>query len=458
MKDRTASMPTIKRAALALATPIAVGVVMALSACGSSSSSSSSSAASSTGGSSSKSVFASSTSLRGQHITVLLPYTVPQSFLNQFTKQTGVTVTFDTAGWDNVKSKLIVANTASTYIADVTEFDWSFTGQFGGSGWYEPLEGGLGSALISDLGNVNKAFDTKGHTYAACYSNDYRLSMYDKKAFAAAGINQFPVTFTQLEADLNTLKQKKAAPWPMSMPLGATEGGLTPWYLLTLAMGGQLFNAENKPVFGEPNSVALKALEFEISAVKNGWVSPGSVTLDDTPALNNFNAGDAAMLFAGGPGTISTANDPSQSKIAGHVDGALIPGVNGPGSSFGLPEGLAIPVTAKHKAAALAFIKWWMEPQTEVEMYTNGQTGFLPCRVSVIDKLAKEGKLQGGPAVPAELNHIVPLFPQGAPTWYSKFDTKAQQLINAAVKGEMSPSSALQQLASYTNSVASGSF
>ncbi len=446
-------MPSNRRTALAVTAAVAIGVVLALSACGSSSSSSSSS-----GGASSKSVFSSSTPIRGQHITVLLPYQVSQSILNQFTKQSGVTVTYNTAGWDNVKSKLIVANTAGTYIADVTEFDWSFTGQFGGSGWYEPLESGLGPQLVSDLGNVNKAFDTKGHTYAACYSNDYRLSMYNTKDFAAAGLKQFPATFSELSADLNLLKQKKPAPWPMSMPLGATEGGLTPWYLLTLAMGGQLFNSQNKPVFGEPNSVALKALEFEISAVKNGWVSPGSVTLDDTPALNNFNAGDAAVLYAAGPGNIPTANDPSQSKIAGHATGALIPGINGPGSSFGLPEGLAIPVTAKHKAAALAFIKWWMEPKTQIELYTNKSIGFLPCRVSVIKTLSKEGKLEGGPAIEQELDHIVPLFPQGAPEWYSKFDTKAQQLINAAVKGEMTPSSALQQLTSYTNSVASGSF
>ncbi len=446
-------MPTSRRAVCALIATAAVGVVLLLSACGSSSSSTSSG-----GGSSSKAVFDPNASIRGQHITVLLPYQVSQSLLNQFTKQTGVTVTYNTAGWDNVKSKLIVANTAGTYIADVTEFDWSFTGQFGGSGWYEPLEAGLGSSLINDLGNVNKAFDTKGHTYAACYSNDYRMSMYNKKDFAAAGLKQFPATFTALEADLNTLKQKKPAPWPMSMPLGATEGGLTPWYLLTLAMGGQLFNSQNKPVFGEPNSVAQKALDFEISAVKNGWVSPGSVTLDDTPALNNFNAGDASLLFAAGPGNIPTANDPSQSKIAGQATGALIPGINGPGSSFGLPEGLAIPVTAHHKDAALAFIKWWMEPKTQIEMYTNKATGFLPCRVSVIKTLSKEGKLEGGPAVEQQLAHIVPLFPQGAPVWYSKFDTKAQQLINAAVKGEMSPSSALSQLQSYTNSVASGSF
>lgn len=394
--------------------------------------------------------------IRGQHITVLLPYAVPQSILNQFTQQTGVKLTYVTAGWDNVKSKLIVANTAGTYIADVTEFDWSFTGQFGGSGWYVPLESGLGSQMLSDLGNVNKAFATNGHTYAACYSNDYRLSLYNKKDFAAAGIKTWPTTFSQLDADLNTLKASHAAPYPMSLPLGATEGGLTPWYLTTLAMGGQLFDAHNKPVFGQPNSTASKALAWEIQALKKGWISPGSVTLDDTPAANNFNAGEAAILYASGPGPLATANDPSQSKIAPHAAAGLMPGINGPGSSFGLPEGLAIPVTAQHKDAALAFIKWWLEPRTQIEMYVTGSVGFLPCRLSVIKMLSKSGKLEDGPVLQAELSHIVPLFPQGAPVWYSKFDTRAQQLINAAAKGEMSPSQALSQLSSYTSSLASG--
>src|SRR5581483_8239737 len=107
MKERTSSMPTSRRAVTALMAAAAVGVVLALGACGSSSSSSSST--SSAGGSATKSVFTGP--IRGQHITVLLPYQVSQSILSQFTKQTGVTVTYNTAGWDNVKSKLIVANT-----------------------------------------------------------------------------------------------------------------------------------------------------------------------------------------------------------------------------------------------------------------------------------------------------------------------------------------------------------
>jgi multiple sugar transport system substrate-binding protein len=82
--------------------------------------------------------------------------------------------------------------------------------------------------------------------------------------------------------------------------------------------------------------------------------------------------------------------------------------------------------------------------------------GLLPCRVSVIHSLVKQGKLESGSVLESELNHVVRLFPQGAPSWYSQFDSKAQQLINAAVKGEMSPSSALQQLSSYTSSLAGG--
>jgi multiple sugar transport system substrate-binding protein len=47
-----------------------------------------------------------------------------------------------------------------------------------------------------------------------------------------------------------------------------------------------------------------------------------------------------------------------------------------------------------------------------------------------------------------ELKLVKPLFPQGAPVWYSQFSSDAQGLINAAVKGQMSVADALSQLAS----------
>ena len=49
-----------------------------------------------------------------------------------------------------------------------------------------------------------------------------------------------------------------------------------------------------------------------------------------------------------------------------------------------------------------------------------------------------------------ELPHVGPLFPQGAPIWYSQFSSDAQGLLNAAVKGQMSVADALNQLAAKT--------
>src|SRR5438477_6068435 len=370
-------------------------------------------AASCGGGSSSSSgAGGSSESIRGQTITVLVPYVMPQKLLNEFTAQTGVKVNYVRTGWDATHNKLIVANTAKEYIADVAEFDWSFTGQFSGAGWVEPLDNILPKSLLANLKNTDAAFMSGGHTYAACYSNDFRVSMYNKKMFAKAGISQFPTTFAELATDVQKLKAS-GVQYPLAVPMAATEGGVTPWYLLTLAMGGQLFDSNLKPVFQSPGSAGYKALQWEADAVKNGWVSPGSVALNDDVALNDFLAGQSAILFATGPGNLPTANDPSQSNIVGKAALGLVPGVTGPGASFGLPEGLSIPVTAKHKAAAAAFINWWEQPKNAIAIYKT--QGSLPCGVSAIQQLAASGELQGGPVLKDELSHVGPLFPQGAP-------------------------------------------
>jgi multiple sugar transport system substrate-binding protein len=418
-----------------------LAAVTALTACGSSSSGGGIPAA-------------GKTSIKGQTITVLLPYNVPKALLAQFTAETGVKVNLEVAAWDSVHSKLIVANTANTFIADVSEVDWSFTGQFATAKWYEPLESVLPAKLVADLGNTEAPFKSGGHTYAACYSNDFRMSLYNQKMFAAAGIKQYPQTFSGLAAAIAKLKAS-GIQYPLAIPMAATEGGVTPWYLLTLAMGGQLFDANYKPQFGTPGSAGEKALQYEVDAVKNGWVSPGAVTLDDTPSYDKFNAGASAISLSDSPGNLPVSNDPKQSSIAPHAMGGLVPGINSPGSSFGLPEGLGIPVTAQHKDAAVAFIKWFGQTKTAVALYKGA--GFLPCDASALNELTKTHQLDSGSVIQAELKHVVSLFPSGAPKWYSQFSSDAQGAVNSAVKGEISVPAALKNLAKQASALAGGS-
>lgn len=383
--------------------------------------------------------------IRGQTINVLVPYRIPREVIASFTKATGVKVNYVVTGWDATHTKLVVANTARTYIADVAEFDWSFTGQFAGAKWVEPLESYLPKPLLADLASTGAAFKSGGKTYAACFSNDFRISLYNKKLFAKAGITAFPRTLADLGKVADKLKAA-GVQYPISIPMAATEGGVTPWYLLTLAHGGNLFDNSFKPTFQKPGSAGYRALQWEALAVKKGWVSPGAVALDDATAFDKFTAGQTAIVLATGPGNLVTANDKTQSSIAGQAVAALVPGLKGPQASFGLPEGLSIPVTAKHKAAAAAFIEWWQKPANAIAIYE--QEGNLPCGSSVIKQLAANGKLAGGKVLAQELKLVKPLFPQGAPVWYSQFSSDAQGLINAAVKGQMSVSDALAQLAS----------
>jgi len=56
----------------------------------------------------------------------------------------------------------------------------------------------LPKSLLADLASTDAAFKSGGKTYAACFSNDFRISIYNKKLFAKAGITKFPATLTEL--------------------------------------------------------------------------------------------------------------------------------------------------------------------------------------------------------------------------------------------------------------------
>ncbi len=426
-----------------VALTLVVGISLAMTACGG-------------GSASSDSAFSSdeNVDVSGEKIKVLLPYQIPQRLLDQFTEESGVEIEYNTAGFDSVLQKLVVANQAGTYIADVTDFDWSSTGQFAGNGWYEPLQDALDPALIEDLGPTNGSFTSDGNLYATCYLNDFRMSVYNAAMFKEAGIDGFPKTFDELRTTLDELKAKGVAKYPMTIPMGATEGSVTPWYMLTLAMGGELFDEDFNPLFNDPNSAGYQALQFEVDALQNGWVSPGSVTLDDNAAFDAFTGGAAAITLASEPGELATANDPKGSSVAGDAAPGLLPGIDGPGASFGLPEGVGIPVTAEHKDAARAFIEWLVQPETQTKLY---RIGFLPCGKAAFDQLAKSGELDGGEIVAEQLAQVKPLFAQGAPPWYSQFSSEAQGLLNAAFKGDITVQEALDQLAERATELAQSS-
>lgn len=392
--------------------------------------------------------------IKGQEITVTLPdwANVPPEILADFTTKSGVKVTINVAGFGAIHDKVAVAGAANTALADVTEFDWTWTGQFASAGWYAPLDGLVDPAILADIPNET-SFSVGGHPFAVCYSNDFRIGAYNTEAFSKAGIAAAPSTFDQLLADLRQLKSKGVSKSPLTITLSASEGTSSAWYLLTTAMGGSLLNDAGQPAFGDPGSAGYKAFDFMVSAYKEGLVAPGAIS-PDTDADGAFTSGAAAVTLTGGPDELVVANDPKSSHIVGKAAFMLEPGSTGPGGTIGSPEGLGIMATSTHKAAAAAFLSWWMQPETLKKLQSS--LGLLPCRASVVDDLIASKTLVGGDVLSTQLKALKPLFPNGTPTWYSEFSTDASSQLNAAARGDSSVTDAIKTLVDQTKSLAGG--
>jgi multiple sugar transport system substrate-binding protein len=392
--------------------------------------------------------------IKGQAIEVLLPpwAQLPQDMLDAFAKDTGASINQTIAQWDAIRDKISVAGAAGSPLADVAEFDWSWTGQFSKAGWFIPLEKVIDAEIQKDLQNT-PSFTAEGHLYAIPYSNDFRISAYNTEMFGKAGIAKPPATFDELRQDLKALKAKGASKYPLGLFMAPNENTSTTWFLLTLAMGGDLFDKDGKPVFTDPASGGYRALQFMVDMKTEGYVAPGAFS-PDTSWDTKFMAGETAFHFATGPALLAVANDPKQSAIVGKAAFTLVPGDAAPAATFGLPEGLGIMTKSQHQAAAAAFIEWWMRPENVLAI--AGRLGLLPTRTSVLEGLIKENKLLDGDLIIAQAKLIKPLFPAGTPPWYSRFSVEAATLLNSALKGDMSVPDALKKLADKATQVQSG--
>ncbi|MGM4913818.1 ABC transporter substrate-binding protein [Rhizobium sp. 768_B6_N1_8] len=382
--------------------------------------------------------------LAGQSITVLMPSPQGATVAADFEAATGIHVDLQTLSWDDIRPKLVTALVAGTAPADVTEFDWSWTGQFSAAGWYMPLNDVIDKDSVDDIG-VAKIFTVDGQLLGVPYTNDFRVMLVNKKHFTDAGITEMPKTLDALVEAAKKIKEKGISTYPIGLPLSATEGASTSWYLLTKAFGGELFDKDFKPLFLTPDSAGYKALAFELKLLKDGLVDPASTGLKDSQINESmFAQGLTSIMISGEPGRLGQMNDPKQSKVAGQVEAILVPTESGQTRSFGLPEALAIPNVSQNKEAAVAFVKWFTSKEFQKK---NAANGFLPTRTSALAELNTEGKLTSGDALVEQSKTVEPLFQQGTPPWYPQFSSAVNTAINSAAKDQVTVDQAMQSIA-----------
>jgi multiple sugar transport system substrate-binding protein len=378
-------------------------------------------------------------------LSVLLPpwVTLPKEMTDKYTAKTSGTLDIQTLGWDEIRTKIVTSMMANTAPASATEVDWSWVGQFGSAGWYDDLAGILNDDLKKDLPTTT-IFTFDGKLIGVPYNNDFRVMIYNKAHLERAGA-AVPKTPEELLAAAKAVKEKAGVEHPIGLPLSATEGASTAWYLLTKAFGGDLFDTSFKPLFTDPSSAGYRAMAFEVEALKQGLIDPAATSLKDVEIQELFKSGKITFDIAGWAGNLAVYTDASKSKVAADAAAALVPGVGGKSRTIGLPGALGVPVSAKDKETAHAFINWMLDPDTMVDNYLK--LGNLPTRISVLEMLNKDGKLKQGDVLIAQAALVEPLFEGGTPGWYPEFSGAVATSLNAAAKGQVSVDDALKAIA-----------
>ena len=289
--------------------------------------------------------------------------------------------------------------------------------------------------LLADLASTGAAFKAGGKTYAACSrtTSGSRSTTSRCSRRRASPSSRRPLTDSGRRPRSS---RPPACKYPLSIPWRATEGGVTPWYLLTLANGRPALRQE---------------LQADVPAARLGRLQGAAVgghgrqerlglarrgLARRRPRLRQVHRRPDRDPARHRPGQSAHGERPEGVDHRRLGGAALVPGATGPSASFGLPEGSRSRSPRSTRTPRAAFIKCWKEPANpNCDLQAGGHAARAAASV---DQAARQRRgLAGGKVLGAEFKLVQPLFPQGAPKWYSQFSSAPQGLLNSAVKGDI---------------------
>jgi multiple sugar transport system substrate-binding protein len=443
------SLGTVSRRAGALV--LSVGLAALAAACGSTSSSSGSSSSASSSSSSS--------------ITVAVAYPAPpKALLAQFTKETGIKVTWVNIGWDDLQTKIAAAASANTYFADAADVDWSKVGEYQRTGWFYPLNKYFDVAsLKSDMPQL-QTFISNNDLMGMPFDSSFLVTTVNTKDFAKAGITTMPTTLAGFTAALKKVGTANGMASPLDIHFATAEGLSTCWYQMTAAFGGQVLTSQDTPAFTSPSSPGYQAMAWMVNAYKSGLVPKANINETDYQGFTTEMARNrvAAEMCDYSGSVASIYNVPSTSSVVNDTEYIPTPGATGPGGNVANPDGIGIPKTAKNVAGAVKFIKWFTN--TENQATWAGLQGSndvvstfpLPARLSSFNLMIKAGNIAQASQLATILNaHAKAPFPNGAPPWYVQFSAAVQTNIHEAAAGQETIQQAVSAIASQVNQLKS---
>ena len=369
-----------------------------------------------------------------------------EAMLEDFKKESGITVKVLPTSWDDIKSKVAVAAAGKKAVADIIEVDWSWVGEFVSAGWLEELN--PEEELVKDISSIS-SFSVNNKIYAIPYANDLRVGFLNKKMLEKAGINTTPSNWEELEETMEQLKAKGVIKYPLLFPLNPEEKTTTSFLTLAFTRSGIVFNDDNT-INKESILDALETIERQL---KKGYIDPASPS---TPGIDTFKGIiNAKGAFLVGPTFfITSSNNPKESSVVGEIITIPLPGKGKMADrTIAFTEAIGISSYSENKEAAKKYLEWINRPENQLRL--NKEIDNIPTRTSVIEQMVKDGILQASAGSLVEQSKIVASpFPKGVPKYYTRMSTEIFNIVSQLGQGKLTAEQAANQMAEKVDALA----
>ncbi|MFC9324380.1 ABC transporter substrate-binding protein [Kitasatospora sp. NPDC057015] len=297
--------------------------------------------------------------------------------LRKFEQQTGIKVNLEVVPWSDLLNRILAA-TASGQGPDVLNIGNTWSASLQATGALLPFDeatfgkiGGKDRFLPSTIASAGAA--GKDPAAVPLYSMAYGL-YYNKKMFAAAGIDKAPATWDEFQAD--AAKLTKDGKYGLAIEGGNVSENVHHAFTFGKQNGADFFDASGKPKFDSPE--AVKAIKQYVDFIaKDKVAAPGNAEYSNNQTLSDFATGKAAMIMWQSAG----ANLKSQGMNPEDYGVAPIPiqaGATGDKAIKSMVAGINLAVfkNSKNLDGSLQFVKFMTS--NEEQKTLNSTYGSIP--------------------------------------------------------------------------------
>ena len=279
-----------------------------------------------------------------------------------------IKVNLELAPWDKMHDKLAVSM-GSGQAPDVFGYATRWISEFAGLKQLAPMDDRLKGDFKSSFNQkVLDAGTYEGKTYGLPVAVSARLLFYRTDLLEKAGL-QPPTTWDDLKkAAVATTEAPKV--YGLGVPASGIEVDTFFNYFL-YNNGGDILDDKGKSMLSNPESV--EALEYLTDLVKSGGSEPKPTGFTREQIIENFKAGQLSM-YPTGPwlNAMIKADNPSLKYSA-----VPFPTNNGkPQQTVSVTDSLGVSASTKHQEEAWKFIQFMYQPKYR-QTFDEGE-GMLP--------------------------------------------------------------------------------